>query len=202
MKGDSGGLFFAATDILTIRGTEGPTRFLTDGPDPAAATRTLLSLVFSRRGQLARVPWPGKEQETSLTSFPFLLSFLSLTLPILPCFLSPPVLDAGVWSKGLSLSWGLELDHLWLAERELEFWFCSGVVSGRAEFQSSHPWNLRVKSMMPGCVQVARDICKVIPLVPLPQPPSLSSFNLASFPPFEISEDLRYSHLLCWYLSL
>ena len=41
MKGDSGGLFFAATDILTIRGTEGPTRFLTDGPDPVVVTGTL-----------------------------------------------------------------------------------------------------------------------------------------------------------------
>ena len=42
----------------------------------------------------------GKEQETLLTSLPFPLSFLSLTLPILPCFSSPPVLDAGIWSKG------------------------------------------------------------------------------------------------------
>ena len=44
----------------------------------------------------------GKEQETLLTSLPFPLSFLSLTLPILPRFSSPPVLDAGIWSKGLS----------------------------------------------------------------------------------------------------
>ena len=28
------------------------------------------------------------------------LSFLSLTLPIFPCFSSPLVLDAGIWSKG------------------------------------------------------------------------------------------------------
>ena len=89
MKGDSGELFFAVTDILTIWSTEGPTHFLTNGPDPVAAARTLLSLVFSRHGQLARVPWPGKEQEILLTSFPFPLSFLSLTLPILPFFKSP-----------------------------------------------------------------------------------------------------------------
>ena len=42
----------------------------------------------------------SKERETLLTSLPFPLSFLSLTLPILPCFSSPPVLDAGIWSKG------------------------------------------------------------------------------------------------------
>ena len=42
----------------------------------------------------------GKEQETLLTPLPFPLSFLSLTLSILPCFYSPPVLDAGVWLKG------------------------------------------------------------------------------------------------------
>ena len=42
----------------------------------------------------------GKEQETLLTSLPFPLSFLSLTFPILPSFSSPPVLDAGIWSKG------------------------------------------------------------------------------------------------------
>ena len=41
-----------------------------------------------------------KEQEILLTSLPSPLSFLSLTLPILPCFSSPPVLDAGIWSKG------------------------------------------------------------------------------------------------------
>ena len=46
----------------------------------------------------------GKERETLLTSLPFPLSFLSLTLPILPRFSSPLVLDAGIWSKGLSLS--------------------------------------------------------------------------------------------------
>ena len=38
----------------------------------------------------------SKEQETLLTSLPFPLSFLSLTLPILPHFSSPPVLDTGI----------------------------------------------------------------------------------------------------------
>ena len=87
----------------------------------------------------------SKEQETLLTSFPFPLSFLSLTLPILPRFSSPPVLDAGIWSKGRQSElrigdWSLPLG------RELEFWFWSGLISGRAEFQSSLLWRPRVKS--------------------------------------------------------
>ena len=40
------GLFFAKTDILTTRGTQGPACLPMD-PDPAAATGTLLSLVSS-----------------------------------------------------------------------------------------------------------------------------------------------------------
>ena len=90
-----------------------------NGPDPATATGTLLSLVSSWRGQLARVPQPVR---TLLTSLAFPLSFLSLTLSILPCFSSPPVLDAGIWSKGpqpeLRIGdWSPPLG------RELEFWF-------------------------------------------------------------------------------
>ena len=54
-------------------------------------------LLMCTTGQSAPI---GKEQETLLTSLPFPLSFLSLTLPILPCFSSPSVLDAGIWSKG------------------------------------------------------------------------------------------------------
>ena len=38
----------------------------------------------------------GKEQETLLTSLPFSLSFLSLTLSTLPRFSSPLVLDTGI----------------------------------------------------------------------------------------------------------
>ena len=87
----------------------------------------------------------GKEQEILLTSLPFPLSFLSLTLPILPHFSSPPVLDTGIWSKGpqpeLRIGdWSPPLG------RELKFWFWSGLISGRAEFQSSLLWRPRVKS--------------------------------------------------------
>ena len=75
----------------------------------------------------------GKEQETLLTSLPFPLSFLSLTLPILPRFSSPPVLDAGIWLKGLSLTWGLETDHFLLAENSNSgsdlVWFLVGLSS-------------------------------------------------------------------------
>ena len=56
------------------------------------------------------------EQETLLTSLPFSLSFLSLTLPTLPCFSSPPVLDAGIWPKGPQPELRLEADYLLLAE--------------------------------------------------------------------------------------
>ena len=48
----------------------------------------------------------SKEQETLLASLPFPLSFLSLTLPLRPCFSSHPVLDAGIWPKGLELRIG------------------------------------------------------------------------------------------------
>ena len=58
----------------------------------------------------------SKEQETLLTSLSSNLSFLSLTLLILPLLSSPPVLDIEIWSKSLSLSWGLETNHLLLSE--------------------------------------------------------------------------------------
>ena len=75
----------------------------------------------------------GKGQKTLLTSLPFPLCFLSLTLPILPLFSSPLVLDAGIWSKALRLSWGLETDHLLLAENSNSgsglVWFLVGPSS-------------------------------------------------------------------------
>ena len=73
------GLFFAETDILTTRGTQGPACLPVDQTQwPQLGP--LLSLVSS--GQNAPT---SKEQETLLTSLPFPLSFLSLTVPILPC---------------------------------------------------------------------------------------------------------------------
>ena len=87
----------------------------------------------------------SKEQENLLTSLSFPLSFLSLTLPILPCFSSPPVLDAGVWLKGPQPELRIGDRSLPLG-RELEFWFWSGLISGRAEFQSSLLWKPREKS--------------------------------------------------------
>ena len=87
----------------------------------------------------------SKEQEALLISLLFPLSFLSLTLPIIPCFSTPLVLDPGIWSKGpqpeLRIGdWSPPLG------RELKFWFWSGLISGRAEFQSSLLWRPRVKS--------------------------------------------------------
>ena len=96
------GLFFAETDILTTRGTQGPLACQWSRPSGRNWASFVLGLLLTRTtGQSAPT---GKEQETLLTSLPFPLSFLSLTLPILPLFSNPPVLDAEIWLKGLSLS--------------------------------------------------------------------------------------------------
>ena len=91
-------LFFAETDILTTRVLRGQlacqwTRPSGHNWDPFVPG--LLLMWTTSQSALT-----GKEQETLLTSPPFPLSFLSLMLPILPCFSSPPVLDAGIWLKG------------------------------------------------------------------------------------------------------
>ena len=96
------GLFFAETDILTTRGTQGQLACQWTRPSSGNWDPFVPGLLLTRTtGPTAPT---GKEQETLLTSRPFPLSFLSLTLPILPHFSIPQVLDAGIWSKGLSLS--------------------------------------------------------------------------------------------------
>ena len=106
------------------------------------------------RNELSEETHVLTKQETLLTSRPFPLSFLSLTLPILPRFSSPLVLDAGIWLKGLSLSWGLETDHLLLAENSnsgsVLVWFLVGP--------SSSP---------PFSGGPAGDVCKATPFAPL-----------------------------------
>ena len=95
-------LFFTETDILTTQGTQGP---------------ACLPMDQTQRPQLGPFcPWSPPDMDNwpecpdwvrnkrLLTSLLFPLSFLSLTLPILSHFSSPPGLDAGIWSKGLSLS--------------------------------------------------------------------------------------------------
>ena len=116
-----------------------------NGPDPEAATGDPFVPGLLLTWTPGRSAPTGKEEETLLTSLPFPLSFLSLTLPILPRFSSPPVLDAGIWLKGpqpeLRIGdWSPPLG------RELEFWFWSGLICGRAEFQSSFLWRPREKS--------------------------------------------------------
>ena len=128
-----------------------------------------------------------KEQETLLTSLPFPLSFLSLTLPILPCFSSPPVLDAGLWLKGSQPELRIG-DRSPPLGRELEFWFWSGLISGRAEFQSSLLWRPREKShntWVSVAGDVCGDVCKATPFAPSPasspfffQPGFLSSLEI------------------------
>jgi len=135
--------FFAETDILTTWGTQGPACLPMDQTQRPHLGSFFPGLLLTRTtGQSAPT---GKEQETLLTSLPFPFSFLFLTLPILPRFSSPLVLDAGIWSKGpqpeLRIGdWSLPLG------RELEFWFWSGLISGKAEFQSSLLWRPREKS--------------------------------------------------------
>ena len=91
------GLFFPETDILTTRGTQGPACLPMDQTQWPNWDPFVPGLLLTRTtGQSAPT---GKEQETLLISLPFPLCLLSLTLPILPCFSSPPVLDAGIWSK-------------------------------------------------------------------------------------------------------
>ena len=92
------GLSFTETDILTTRGTQGPACLPMDQTQGHNWDPFVPGLLLTQTtGQSAPT---GKEQETLLTSLPFPLSFLSLTLRIHPCFSSPPVLDAGIWSKG------------------------------------------------------------------------------------------------------
>ena len=96
------GLFFTETDILTTGGTQGPACLPMDQTHwPQLEPFVPGLLLMWTTGQSAPT---GKEQKTLLTSLPFPLSFLSFILPILPHFSSPPVLDSGIWSKGLSLS--------------------------------------------------------------------------------------------------
>ena len=80
------GLFFAETDILTTRGTQGPACLPMDQSGHNWDPFVPGLLLTWTTGQSAPT---GKEQETLLTSLPFRLSFFSLALPILPVFLVP-----------------------------------------------------------------------------------------------------------------
>ena len=128
----------------------------TGGPDPGATTGAILSLVSSWRGWLARVPWPGKEQEILLTSFPFSLSSSFQSLLFSYFFFCPgpgqrslvggpqPALRVDTWSP--------------LVGRELWLWFRSGiwpVVSGRVGFPSSLPGSPGESLTTPGHLQVS-----------------------------------------------
>ena len=99
----------------------------------------------------------GKEQETLLISLPF--SFLSFILPILPLFSSPLVLDAGIWLKGLDLSWGLEIDT--------SSWERTRILVGQS-FSHHLSGSPGESPVMPGCLQVAGDVCKDTPFATSP----------------------------------
>ena len=133
----------------------------------------------------------GKEQETLLTSLPVPLSFLSLTLPILS---SPLVLDAG---RALSLSWGLETDHLLLAENSNSgsglVWYLVGPSSSAP--LSGGPGKSPVT---PGYLQVAGDVCKATPFAPSPASSPFSSTWLP-FLPLKSLMLVLGSEVLCLY---
>ena len=120
-NGNSGGIsssLWMTSWPLGYSGTSLPT----NEPDSVAATGTLLSLVSSWRGQLARVPRTGNEQETIDLS-PLSPSFFSLTLLILSFFLLPqswmqesaqrasawadwrPITSSWQWTRILVLFW-------------------------------------------------------------------------------------------------
>ena len=76
------GFFFAETETLTTRGTQGPTCLPMDQTQQLQLDPFVPGLLLTWTiGQSAPT---GKEQETLLNSLLFPLSFLSLTLPILP----------------------------------------------------------------------------------------------------------------------
>ena len=155
------GIFLAEPDILTPRGTQGPACLPMD-----QAQRPQLG-PFCPWCPLDADNWPecpnrwGTRDLTDLSPLPSLCPLLSPSYP--SRFSCPPVLDAGIGSKGLSLSWGLEADHLLLAENSnFLVWFLVGPSSS-PPFSGS-PGKSPVT---PGCLQVAGDVCKATPFAPL-----------------------------------
>ena len=142
---------FTETDILTTQGTYRPA-CQPMGPDPAAATGTLLSLVSSWHGQQVRVPWPGKEQETLPTFFSFLLSFLFLTLPVLLFFFFLISLSwtqesswrTSAWAESwrpITFTWQITwILVLFWSGFWFEFWFHSGLVWFLVGLSSNPPF--------------------------------------------------------------
>ena len=130
-NGDSGGIFLHWVWHPDHSGYSGAS-LPANGPDPTAATGTLLSLVSSWCRQLARVSWPVRNKRLYWPLSPSSV-FPLLNPSYLSRFSSPPVLDAGIWSKHLNLSWGLETDHLLLAENSNSgsglVWFLVGPSS-------------------------------------------------------------------------
>ena len=134
-------LFFIAIAIMTTRGTQGPACLPMDQTQwwPQLGPFCPCLLLMWTTGQSALT---GKEQETLLTSLLFPL-FPLLNPSYTSLFFSGPghrnlvkapqhELSIGDWSPPLG--------------RELKLWFWSGLISGRAEFQSSLLWRPRIKS--------------------------------------------------------
>ena len=179
---------FAMTDSLTTWGTQGPAHL------PTNQTQQLLPEPFCPWSPPDADDWPECPNQVTNKKvcwpfFLFPLSFLFSIPPILPSFL---------------LSWYWTQKSDWRASAWAEGW--SLVTSGgqRTPMILSGFWKGQVPilpSYKPrknsysawASVGVRRHLHKATPFCPASFP---SSFNLPSFPPFEIFDNLRYLHLL------
>ena len=177
------GLFFAETDILTPRGTQRPACLPMDQTQRLQLGGTLLSLVSSWRGQLARVPHLVRNKRL-YWPLPFPLSVLSLALPILPVFLIPRswTQQSGRRASAWAEDWRLVTSS----------WQRTRIPVGPS---SSPPFSGSPgkSPVTPGCLQVAGDVCKATPFAPLFPPPPPPSFPLLLLKP------LKTSKFLCLY---
>ena len=186
--------FFTGADIQTAQGTLGPARLLTD-----LTQRLQLGLVCPWSPPDAD-NWPGCPDWVRNKRFCWPLSShcsYNLSHPILSC---PRVLDEGIWSKGHRLSWGLETDHLLLQRTRI-------LVLVGPSSSPSFPRGPGKSPIMPEYLQVAEDVCKSIPFIPLSLPDSdLLSLPTPSLSTWPLSLSLKTQvisiYSLCPHLDL
>ena len=100
----------------------------TDGPDPAATTVTFSSLVSSWRGQLARVPQLGKEQETLMISPFSLFPLLNPPYPTPFFFPVPWTQESGRRASSWAEDWRLITSSWQRTQILVLFQFLAGDV--------------------------------------------------------------------------
>ena len=169
------------TDFLTTRGTRGPAH------PPTDQTQWPQLGPFCPWSPPDVDDWPECPDWVRNKRFCWLLS-PSLSLSSFQPLLSYPFFllswswmqescgRASVWSEGQSLitSCGQRTRILVLVQY---------LVSDRAEFPSSLPRSPGKSPITPGCLQVARDICKATLFVPPPSP--------LTWPPFPPLKSLK-----------